>query len=161
MTTRAQSSRVARDDHARRVMITRLSPPPRQTAISSHESPPHTSFDHSQPLECPFAPWKDRHANRDELRGNRRRTQKPRKFERAKIELFILCPAFLVPNNAKQRRGNCHNPIFTLGFSWALTYKTRRPELSRSDPRGPDRTQEPSKHGQEHISRGSGRFDQV
>jgi hypothetical protein len=42
--------------------------------------------------------------------------------KRAKIESFILCPMFLVPRNAKQRRGNCHNPIFTHGiFSGAGT----------------------------------------
>ena len=33
-----------------------------------------------------------------------------------KIESFILCLMFLVPRNAKQRRGNCHNPIFTHGI---------------------------------------------
>ena len=103
----------ARHDHARRVMITRQFPPPRQTVLSSHELPPRTSFDPSQPSECPFGPRKDWHANRDELRSNRRRTRKPRKSEWAKIESFILCPTFLVPRNVKQRRGNCHNPIFT------------------------------------------------
>uniref|UniRef100_A0A2N9HZR2 Uncharacterized protein n=1 Tax=Fagus sylvatica TaxID=28930 RepID=A0A2N9HZR2_FAGSY len=36
--------------------------------------------------------------------------------ERAKIESFILCPTSLVPRSAKQRRGNCHNPIFTHGI---------------------------------------------
>jgi hypothetical protein len=67
-------------------------------------------------------PRSNQHANRDKLRGNRKRTRKPRKSERAKIESFILCPMFLVPRNAKQRRGNCHNPIFTHGiFSGAGT----------------------------------------
>jgi hypothetical protein len=105
-----------RHDHAPRVMIMRQSPPPRQTDLSSHELPPHTSSDPSQPSECLFGPRKDWHANRDKLRSNRRRAWKPRKFERAKIESFILCLTFLVPRNAKQRRGNYHNPIFTPGI---------------------------------------------
>ena len=110
---RAPSSRAARDDHARRVMITRQSPPPRQADLSSHELPPRTSSNPSRPSECLFGPRKDWHANRDELRSNRNQARKPRKSERAKIESFILCPTFLASRNAKQRRGNCHNPIFT------------------------------------------------
>jgi hypothetical protein len=58
----------------------------------------------------------DWHANLDELRDNRKWAQKPRKSERAKIKSFILYPTFLVPRNAKQRRGNCHNPIFSPGI---------------------------------------------
>jgi hypothetical protein len=41
---------------------------------------------------------------------------KTEKIPAGKIESFILCPTFLVPRNAKQRRGNCHNPIFTPGI---------------------------------------------
>ena len=104
---------LARDHHAPRVMITRQSPPPCQTDLSSHELPPRTSSDPFQPSKCPFGPRKDWHANQDELRSNRKRVRKPRKFERAKIESFILCPTFLVPRNVRQRRDNCHNPIFT------------------------------------------------
>ena len=100
---RAPSSRAARDRF----------PPPRQAVLSSHELPPRTSFNPSRPSECPFGPRKDWHANRDKLRRNRNQAGKPRKSERAKIESFILCPTFLVPRNVKQRRGNCHNPIFT------------------------------------------------
>ena len=66
-----------------------------------------------QPLECLFRRRKDWNANRDELRDNRKRARKSRKFERVKIESFFFCPTFLMPRNAKQRRGNCHNPIFT------------------------------------------------
>ena len=109
---RAPSSRAARDDHAPRVMITCRSPPPRQTDLSSHELPPRTSSNPSRPSESPFGPQEDWHANRDELRSSRNQPRKPRKSERAKIESFILCPTFLVPRNAKQRRGNSHNPIF-------------------------------------------------
>ena len=84
-----------------------------QSDFLRHEPPPRTPSDPPQPLECPFGPRKDWHASRDKLRGNRNRVREPRKSERAKIESFVLCPTFLVPRNAKQRRGNCHNPIFT------------------------------------------------
>ena len=47
---------------------------------------------------------------------------------------FILCPTFLVPRNAKQRRGNCHNPIFTPGiFSGVNTQN----EVARTQPNWP------------------------
>uniref|UniRef100_A0A2N9HV43 Uncharacterized protein n=1 Tax=Fagus sylvatica TaxID=28930 RepID=A0A2N9HV43_FAGSY len=95
------------------VMTTREFPKLPRFAISSHELSFRIPTDLLQTLECPFGPRKDWHANQDELRSNRRRTRKPRKSERAKIESFILCPTFLVPRNAEQRRGNCHNPIFT------------------------------------------------
>ena len=97
-------------------MITRESPPPRQIDFLSHEPPPRTPSDPPQPLERPFGPRKDWHANRDELHSGRRRARKPRKSERAKIESFVLCSTFLMPRNAKQRRGNCHNPIFAHGI---------------------------------------------
>uniref|UniRef100_A0A2N9EG70 Uncharacterized protein n=1 Tax=Fagus sylvatica TaxID=28930 RepID=A0A2N9EG70_FAGSY len=97
------------------VMTTREFPKLPRFAISSHELSFRIPTDLLQTLECPFGPRKDWHANQDELRSNRRRTRKPRKSERAKIESFILCPTFLVPRNAEQRRGNCHNPIFTHG----------------------------------------------
>ena len=85
----------------------------RQVDLSSPKLPPRIPPDPSQPSECPFGLQKDWHANRDEPHSNCRRAQKPRKSERAKIESFVLYLTFLVPRNAKQRRGNCHNPIFT------------------------------------------------
>jgi hypothetical protein len=103
---RAPSSCAARDEF----------PPPHQTEFSSHDPSLRIPSDLLQTLECLFGNWKDWHANRDELRSNRRIARKPRKSERAKIESFVLCPTCLVPRNAKQRRGNCHNPIFTHGI---------------------------------------------
>jgi hypothetical protein len=103
----APSSRAARNDHA----------PVSTSAPNGPFEPPITSPTPRSIIlnlwNVHLDPRRDRHANRDELRSNRKRTRKPRKSERAKIELFILCPTFLVPRNAKQRRGNCHNPIFT------------------------------------------------
>jgi hypothetical protein len=93
--------------------ITHESPASRQSTPSSHEPPFHTPFDPPQPLECLLGSRKDWHVNRDKLCDNRKQTRKPRKSERTKIESFILCLTFLVPRNAKQRMGNCHNPIFT------------------------------------------------
>uniref|UniRef100_A0A2N9GDV5 Uncharacterized protein n=1 Tax=Fagus sylvatica TaxID=28930 RepID=A0A2N9GDV5_FAGSY len=87
-----------------------------QSDFSSHEPPPRTPSDPPRPLACPFGPWKDWHVNRGKLYDYRRRVRRPGKSERAKIESFILCPTSLVPRNAKQRRGNCHNPIFTHGI---------------------------------------------
>jgi hypothetical protein len=102
----APSSRAARDGHA-----------PAPTSMPNGPFEPRTASPHLvrsfSTLGMSIWTRKDQHANRDELHSNRRRTRKPRKSERAKIESFILCPTFLVPRNAKQRRGNCHNPIFT------------------------------------------------
>uniref|UniRef100_A0A2N9FKU3 Uncharacterized protein n=1 Tax=Fagus sylvatica TaxID=28930 RepID=A0A2N9FKU3_FAGSY len=99
--------------HAPRMMDhARVSNLPKRFTISSPESLFPTPTDLLQPGMPIWTP-EDWHANRDKLRDSRRRTRKPRKSERAKIESFILCPTFLVPRNAKQRRGNCHNPIFT------------------------------------------------
>ena len=127
---------LVRHHHARRVMITRESPPPRQTDLSSHESPPYIPPNPSRPSECPFGPQKDWHANRDELRSSRRRARKPRKSERAKIESFVLCPTFLVPRNAKQRRGNYHNLIFTHGIFSGVGMQN---ETARTKPAWSDR----------------------
>jgi hypothetical protein len=116
-------------------MITREFPNTRPDAISNHEPSFCIPYDLLQALECPFGHQKDWHANRDELRGNRNRVRKPRKFEQAKIESFVLYPTFLVPRNAKQRRGNCHNPIFTHGiFSGVGTQnETARTKPALSD----------------------------
>ncbi len=72
-------------------------------------------FDPLWPLGCLRADtgW---YINWGGLRNSREWARKSRKSERAKIESFILCPAFLMPNNAKQGRSNCHNPIFTPGI---------------------------------------------
>jgi hypothetical protein len=94
-------------------MVTREFPDTRHVTVSSYEPSFRILTDLLQALECLFGPWKCWHANRVELRGNHNKARKSRKSERAKIELFILCPTFLVPRNAKQRRGNCQNPIFT------------------------------------------------
>jgi hypothetical protein len=97
-------------------MVMREFPKLPRFTISSPESSFRIPTDLLQALEYPFGLRKDWHANRDKLRDSRRRTRRPRKSERAKIESFILCPTFLVPRNAEQRRGNCHNPIFTPGI---------------------------------------------
>ena len=107
-----KKSRAARFKVGPRAPSSRESPPSRQIDFSSHEPPHRTPSDPPQPLERPFGPRKDWHANRDELRSGHRRARKLRKSERAKIESFVLCSTFLVPRNTKQRRGNCHNPIF-------------------------------------------------
>ena len=108
-----EESRGANKKGNARGIITCRAAATRQSDFSSHEPLPRTPSDLLQPLECPFGPRNDWHANRDELRGNRNQVREPRKSERVKIESFVLCPTFLVPRNAKQRRGNCHNPIFT------------------------------------------------
>ena len=41
---------------------------------------------------------------------------KNRKSGQAKIKSFLLCQTLFMPNNAKQKRGYCHNPIFTPGI---------------------------------------------
>jgi hypothetical protein len=97
-------------------MVMREFPKLPRFAISSPELSFRIPTDLLQALEYPFGPRKDWHANRDKLCDSRRRTRKPRRSERAKIESFILCPTFIVPRNAGQRRGNCHNPIFTHGI---------------------------------------------
>ena len=142
-------------------MVTREFPNTRHFAISKHEPSFRIPSDLLQALECPFRPWKDWHANRDELRSNRNQARKPRKSKRTKIELFILCPTFLVPRNAKQRKGNCHNPIFThrIFSGVGMQNKTTRTEAARSD-EGPPH-QITSKHGPGHISKNSGSFDRV
>jgi hypothetical protein len=122
---------LTRHHHAPRVMITREFPPPRQTEFSSHNLSLRIPSDLLQTLECLFGPRKDWHANRDEMRSNHRRARKPRKFERAKIESFVLCPTFLVPRNAKQKRGNCHNPIFTHGIFSSVNTQN---ETARTQP---------------------------
>jgi hypothetical protein len=116
-------------------MVMREFPKLPRFTISSPESSFRIPTDLLQTLEYPFGLRKDWHANRDKLRDSRRRTRKPRKSERAKIESFILCPTFLVPRNAKQRRGNCHNPIFTPGiFSGVGTQnETTRTKSACSD----------------------------
>ena len=96
-----------------------------QSDFSSHEPLPRSPSDLLQPLECPFRPRKEWHVNRDEPHGNRNQVREPRKSERVKIESFVLCPTFLVPRNAKQRRGNCHNPIFTLRIFPRILYANR------------------------------------
>ena len=130
--TRAASSRAARHHHAPRGIMPREFPATRQSDFSSHEPLPRTPSDLLQPLECPLGPRMDWHANRDDPHSNRNRSQKLRKSKRAKIESFILCPTLLVPRNAKQREGNCHNPIFTHGiFSGVGTQnRTARTELA-------------------------------
>ena len=152
---------LAQVHHAPRVMVTREFPNTRHSTISNHEPSFRIPIDLLQTLECPFGPQKDWHANRDELRGNRNQAQKLRKSERAKIESFILCPTFLVPRNAKQRRGNCHNPIFTHGtFSGVGTQN----ETAQTEPAGSEEGlphQITSEHGPGHISQGSGSFDRV
>jgi hypothetical protein len=111
-----------------------------------------------QTLEYPFGPRKDWHANRDKLRDSRRRTRKPRKSERAKIESFILCPTFLVPRNAKQRRGNCHNPIFTPGiFSGVGTQNEAAQTKSACSDEGSSHQILPRRRSETHFPR----FDQV
>ena len=99
----------------------------------NHHLEPRVTF--SYPVQSSSTPGisfggqKDWHANRDELHDNCK-ARESRKFEKAKIESFILCPTFLVPRNAKQRRDNYHNPIFTPGFSRVSTRKMRQPEPS-------------------------------
>jgi hypothetical protein len=111
-----------------------------------------------QTLEYPFGPRKDWHANRDKLRDSRRRTRKPRKSERAKIESFILCPTFPVPRNAKQRRGNCHNPIFTHGiFSGVGTQNEAARTKSACFDEGSSPQILPKRRSETHFPR----FDQV
>ena len=140
-------------------MITRRFPPPRQAVLSSHELPPCTSFVPSQPSECPFGPRKDWHANRDELRSNRRRTRKPRKSERAKIESFILCPTFLVLRNVKQRRATVITPFLPTGFSRVSARKTGQPGPSQHDPTKPRHIKYSHEEGPGHISQGLTKFD--
>ena len=89
------------------------------------------------------------------------RTRKPRKSQQAKIESFILYPAFLVPRNAKQRRGNCHNLFLPSGFFRVSARKTRQPGPSRVDLTKVHHAQRPSRSSPEHISRSLRRFDQV
>uniref|UniRef100_A0A2N9HI90 Uncharacterized protein n=1 Tax=Fagus sylvatica TaxID=28930 RepID=A0A2N9HI90_FAGSY len=143
---RAPSSRAARDDHA----------PVSTSAPNGPFEPPITS----PHLVRSFSLWnvhldprRDRHANRDELRGNRKRTRKPRKSERAKIESFILCPTFLVPRNAKQRRGNCHNPIFThRDFLGCRHARRGDPDPARMIQRSLVASNTPKGEGPGHIS---------
>uniref|UniRef100_A0A2N9FY00 Uncharacterized protein n=1 Tax=Fagus sylvatica TaxID=28930 RepID=A0A2N9FY00_FAGSY len=59
---RVPSSRAARDDHAPSLHLRA------KRHLSSHGPSPHTSFDH--PGMSIWNPGRDRHANRDELRGN-------------------------------------------------------------------------------------------
>ena len=84
----------------------------------------------------------------------------PRKSERAKIESFILCATFLVPRKAKQRRGNCHNCIFTHEiFSGVDTQN----EVAQTKPDWSDEgspRQITSKRGLGHISRNPTKFSQ-
>ncbi len=98
--------------HASRSTVTREFPFTRRSVTSSHVPPFRASSD----LLWPLKSQKDWHANKDELCNNRKLAQIPRKSKQAKIESFILYPTFLVLRNAKQIRGNCHNPIFTPGI---------------------------------------------
>jgi hypothetical protein len=139
-------------------MVMREFPKLPRFTISSPESSFRIPTDLLQALECPFGLRKDWHANRDKLRDSRRSTQRPRKSERAKIESFILCPTFLVPRNAEQRRGNCHNPIFTPGIFPGIGAQngTARTEPARSDNTSP-RQILPIRRSETHFPR----FDQV
>ena len=152
---------LTRVHHAPRVMVTSEFPNTRPDANSNHEPSFRIPYDLLQVLECPFGPRKGWHANRDELRGNRNQARKPRKSERAKIESFILCLTFLVPRNAEQRRGNCHNPIFSRGiFSGVGTQN----EVARAKSAWSDKSlsrQITPEHGPGHISQNPGSFDQV
>jgi hypothetical protein len=139
-------------------MVMREFPKLPRFTISSPESSSRIPTDLLQALECPFGLRKDWHANRDKLRDSRRSTRRPRKSERAKIESFILCPTFLVPRNAEQRRGNCHNPIFTPGiFSGVGTQnEAARTKLACSDEGSSPRIL-PKRRSETHFPR----FDQV
>ena len=61
---------------------------PRQNVTLSLEPPFCIPSDHIRPLERLFGPLKDRHVNRDELRDNHKRAQRPRKFEWAKNQVI-------------------------------------------------------------------------
>ena len=102
----APSSRAARDDHA---SVSTSAP---NGPLEPRTASPHLVRSFST-LGMSIWTLEGLACKPSELRSNRRRTRKPRKSERAKIESFILCSTFLVPRNDKQRRGNCHNPIFT------------------------------------------------
>jgi hypothetical protein len=140
-------------------MVTREFPKLPRFTISSPESSFRIPTDLLQALECPFGLRKDLHANRDKLRDSRRSTRRPRKSERAKIESFILCPTFLVPRNAEQRRGNCHTPFLPPGFSRVSARKTRQPEPSRPVPTRAHHLEYSQKEGPRHISQGLTKFD--
>jgi hypothetical protein len=139
-------------------MVMREFPKLPRFTISSPKLSFHIPTDLLQTLEYPFGPRKDWHANRDKLRDGRRRTRKPRKSERAKIGPFILCPTFLVPRNAEQRRGNCHNPIFSHGILSGVGAQngTARAEPARSDNTSPHQIL-PIRRSGTHFPR----FDQV
>ena len=65
-----------------------------------------------------------------------------------KLSHFILCSAFLVPRNSKQRKGNCHNPIFIPGiFSGVGTQN----EVTRTKPSRPEMVH----HTQKTLKMGS------
>jgi hypothetical protein len=139
-------------------MVMREFPKLPRFTISSPELSFRIPTDLLQALEYPFGLRKDWHANRDKLRDSRRRTWKPRKSERAKIESFILCPTFLVPRNAEQRRGNCHNPIFTPGiFSSVGTQNEATRTKSACSNEGSSPQILPKKRSETHFPR----FDQV
>ena len=75
-----------------------------------------------------------------------------------KIESFIFCSAFLVPRNAKQRRGNCHNPIFTPEiFSGVDTQnevvRTEQDRLDRGPPHQKNLKTGPRAHFSEAFDR--------
>jgi hypothetical protein len=139
-------------------MVMREFPNLPRFTISSPELSFRIPTDLLQALEYPFGPRKDWHTNRDKLRDNRRRTRKPRKSERAKIESLILCPTFLVPRNAKQKRGNCHNPIFTPGiFSGVGTQNEVARTKSACSDEGSSPQILPKRRSETHFLR----FDQV
>jgi hypothetical protein len=106
---RAGPSRAARDGHAR---VPKFAP--------FHHFEPWTVFSH--PDRSSPNPGMPIWIPEGLARKPRRTTQQPwesaetEKIRGGKIESFILCPTFLVPRNAEQRRGNCHNPIFTHGI---------------------------------------------
>uniref|UniRef100_A0A2N9EJQ4 Uncharacterized protein n=1 Tax=Fagus sylvatica TaxID=28930 RepID=A0A2N9EJQ4_FAGSY len=143
---RAPSSRAARDDHA-----------PVSTSAPNGPFEPPIASPHLVRSFSTFgiSIWTRRTGTQTETNcaatvrehGNR---ENP---ERAKIESFILCPTFLVPRNAKQRRGNCHNPIFTPGiFSGVGTQNEAEPEPSPYDPTRAHRIKYSQKEGPGHIS---------
>ena len=100
---RAPSSRASPHLHAKPTFrATNCLPAPRPILLDPqnvHLGPGRTGTQ----TETNYAAAVTNHGNRENPSGQ-------------KIESFILCPTFLVPRNAKQRKGNCHNPIFTHGI---------------------------------------------
>ena len=96
---------------------------------------------HLRLLTCVSNDWEPVHLIESDMQTEEdfskylRMGTKIEKIPAGKIESFILCSVFLVPRNAKQRRGNCHNPIFTPGiFSGVSTqYEAAWTELVRPD----------------------------